>query len=531
MYKVYADDKLLHDDKQTTLVAGAKLTLELGKAGLFEFTIYPEHPYYTATKPLKTIIEVQRHGKPIFRGRVLDLKHGFYNEKQVTCEGELAFLLDSIVPPHAVSDSFSAYLDYIVGIHNAQVEAAKQFTVGNITVADFMPFEVVEDFNFLSSFETINKRMVEPSGGILQVRHADGKMYLDLISPSMDINNVSAQQITLGKNLLDIKRDTKGSEVFSGIIPLGAKLAESENRLDISSVNGGSYSISNTTAVAAYGKIFKTVIFENITDASTLLAKARTYLAENYAAVNSVEITAADLSGINPALDSFEVGQWVQLVSNKHYTAPQTFLVRKMTINLSRPAETKIEVGRTQQGLLESLGYTAENVKDVAGRLGRLSKKVLEMVLGISDAATKAETAQTTANNVSARVTVLENVQPYILNSGTTGIWTWRKYSDGTAECFGKINLSGVAVSAALGGWFRSETLFDATAYPYPISFSEAPAANLTFQTRNGSGAVLWVFSASAENAKQYLPQAYLIRPTTATGISGNINITARGKV
>ena len=153
------------------------------------------------------------------------------------------------------------------------------------------------------------------------------------------------------------------------------------------------------------------------------------------------------------------------------------------------------------------------------------------MVLGLSDATAKAETAQTTANNVSARVTVLEGVQPYVLDSGTNGIWTWRKYSDGTAECFGKINLSGVAVSAALGGWFRSETLFDATAYPYPISFSEAPAANLTFQTRNGSGAVLWVFSASAENAKQYLPQAYLIRPTTATGINGNINITVKGKV
>ncbi len=531
MYKVYADDKLLHDDKGKVLVAGAKLTLELGKAGLFEFTIYQNHPYYTAVKPLKTIIEVQRHGKPIFRGRVLDLKHGFYNEKQVTCEGELAFLLDSIVPPHAVSDSFSTYLDYIVGIHNAQVEASKQFTVGNVTVADFTPFEVVEDFNFLSSFETINKRMVEPSGGILQVRHADGKMYLDLLSPSVNISNVSAQQIKLGKNLLDIKRDTRGSEVFSGIIPLGAKLADSENRLDISSVNGGSYSISNATAVAAYGRIFKTVIFENITDAATLLSEARTYLAENFAAVNSVEITAADLSGINPELDSFQIGQWVKLVSDKHYTAPQTFLVRKMTINLSRPAETKIEVGRTQQGLLESLGYTAENVRDVAGRLGRLSKKVREMLLGLSSATTKAETAQTTANNVSDRVTVLEGVQPYVLDSGTTGIWTWRKYSDGTAECFGKINLSGVAVSAALGGWFRSETLFDATAHSYPITFSEAPAVNMTFQTRNGSGALLWLFSQDAATAQRYLPQCYLIRPTTATGINGNINITARGKV
>lgn len=545
MYKVYADGKLLHDDQLSIRLASAKLILELGKSGLFEFTIFQDHPYYTAIKPLKTIIEVQRHGKTIFRGRALDLKYGFYNEKQVTCEGELAFLLDSIVPPHAVSDSFSAYLDYIVGIHNMQVEANKRFAVGNVTVADFTPFEVVEDFNFLSSFETINKRMVEPSGGILQVRHESGIMYLDLLSPSVNISNVSAQQIRLGKNLLDIKRDTKGSEVFSGIIPLGAKLAESENRLDISSVNGGSYSISNATAVAAYGKIFKVVIFENITNASTLLSEARTYLAENFAAVNSVEITAADLSGINPALDTFEIGQWVELVSDKHYTAPQTFLVRKMTVNLSRPAETKIEVGRTQQGLLESLGYTSENVKDVAGRLGRLAKSVRDMASKLSGATTKAEaaataasnantkaeTAQTTANNVSARVTVLEKVQPYVIETGTTGIWKWKKFSDNTCEFFGKIPVTSADVSSALGGWFRGVNLYEATAYEYPVQMTEAPALSMMFQTRNGLAALLWAFSPDAATAQRYLPQSYLIRPTTATGISGNINIIGKGKV
>ena len=553
MHKVYAGNVLIHDDRLESIrIMNAQLSLEMGKSGLFEFTIYADHPYYTAIKPLKTIIEVQRHGKTIFRGRVLDLKYGFYNEKQVTCEGELAFLLDSIVGPHAISDSFSAYLDYVVGIHNSQVEAEKRFTVGSVTVADFMPFEVVEDFNFLTSYETINKRMVEPSGGILQVRHEGGTMYLDLLSPSMNISNVSAQQIKLGKNLLDIKRDTKGSAVFSGIIPLGAKINDTENRLDISSVNGGSYAISNATAVAAYGKIFKVVIFENITNASTLLSEARTYLAENFAAVNSIEITAADLSGINPALDTFEVGQWVELVSDKHFTAPQTFLIRKMVINLSRPAETKIEVGRTQQGLLESLGYTAENVRDVAGRLGRLAKSVRDIASRLgsatekanaaasaaSNAATKAAAAQTTASNaasaansVSERVTVLEKVQPYVIETGTTGIWKWKKFSDNTCEFFGKIPVTSAEVATALGGWFRGANLYEATAYEYPLQMTEAPALEMMFQTRNGLGALVWAFSQDAATAKQYLPQCYLIRPTTATGIHGNINIIGKGKL
>lgn len=545
MYKVYADGKLLHDDQLSVRVANAKLTLEMGKSGLLEFTIHQNHPYYTDVKPMKTLIEVHRHDKTIFRGRVLDLNYGFHNEKLVSCEGELAFLLDSIIAPHAISGSFSEYLDYVLYIHNEQVEEAKQFKVGNITVADFTPFDVVEDFEFMTSLDTLNKRMVEPSGGHLQVRHLYGDMYLDLLSPTMDMSNVSTQQIRLGKNLLDIERDTKGSEVFSGIIPLGAKIDDTERRLNISSVNGGSYAVTNADAVAAYGKIFKVVVFENIINANTLKSKATTYLAENFAAVNKIEITAADLSGLNPALDSFEVGQWVELVSDKHFTEKQTFLIRKMVINLSRPAETKIEVGRTQQGLTESLGYTAETIKDMSGRISTLA----ESVSGVSEkadsattaanaaqtaannAATKATAAQNTANNVNSRVTVLESVQPYVIESGTTGIFRWKKFSDNTCEFFGKIPVTSYDITAAIGNWFRGANLYDETAYAYPFTMTEAPAVEMTFQTRNGTAAIAWIFSADAETAQAYLPQCYLIRPVTGTGVQGNINIIGKGKL
>ena len=60
---------------------------------------------------------------------------------------------------------------------------------------------------------------------------------------------------------------------------------------------------------------------------------------------------------------------------------------------------------------------------------------------------------------------------------------------------------------------------------------TEAPALEMTFQTRNGMGAMLWVYSMDADTAQQYLPQSYLIRPSTATGIFGNINIIGKGKL
>lgn len=119
--------------------------------------------------------------------------------------------------------------------------------------------------------------------------------------------------------------------------------------------------------------------------------------------------------------------------------------------------------------------------------------------------------------------------QPMIIQSGQSGIWTYRKYSDGTSECFGKIVVSGIAVSSALGTWYRSANLYSETEYAYPISFSENPCVDLMFQTTNGNGAFVWAFSSSSSNALYYLPQSYLIRPVTATSVTGNINIIVKG--
>lgn len=531
MYKVTCDGKPLHDTYlQSLKIADGELTLELGKTGAFEFVIYPNHPYYDFVKPVVSIIEVSRNEQSIFRGRALNIKYGFHNEKQVYCEGELAFLLDSIVLPHAYYGSFVQYLDYILSVHNEQVEPEKRFEVGDRTVADFYPFDITEEFNFLTSFETINQRMVESSGGYLQARHKNGTMYLDLLAPEVDIGNVSAQKIRLGKNLLDIQKEIEGSEVFSGILPLGAKLGETENRVNIYNVNGGSYFITNDAAVAAYGKIFKVVIFEDITSASELLSKARVYLAEKFASVNTIEITAADLSGANPDLDSFNVGQWVEVVSDMHFDEPQTFLINKMEIKISNPAATKITVGRTKQGLTDRLGNVTDDIgnllsriQDVAGSIGDISEKA-------STAETKAATAATTASSVASRVTTLES-RPYITSAGTTGIWKWKKYSDNTCEFFGKVPVTNASVSSALGGWYRGENLYGSTDYAYPFTMTEAPALEVTFQTRNGLAAIAWVYSQDADTAQKYLPQCYLIRPTTATGIYGNINIVGKGKI
>lgn len=495
MYQVYVNNRVVFENGiEDYTLTQAVLNLEMGKSGSLEFTIYPNHLNFSAVEVMAPV-RVDRNYETLYTGRVLDLKYGFYGEKQVSCEGELAFLVDVMCPPHSYTGSFSGYLDYVLGIYNRMASAEKTIFTGNVTVSDFSPFTVTEKSEYRSAFDTLTNNMAQRSGGYLQIRYAaDGSRYLDLLSSDIAESNVSGQEIQLGRNLLDISRETRGEGMFSAIIPLGAKYANSEQRLNINTVNSNNDFIVNTTAEKlCKGRIYRTVIFDNITNATTLKTDGTRYLAENYAGEYSVEITSADLSGLDASVDFFRIGQWVRVYNEYHFgSTPQLFLVQKLTINLLKPSENKLVIGKVKKGFTEEVASLSNSVENIQ---------------------------------------VPEAVQPYVIESGTTGIFSWKKFSDKTCEFFGKVPITSADVTSALGNWYRGPNLYEATAYEYPFQMTEAPAVEMNFQTRNGLAALLWISSIDAATAQKYLPQAFLIRPTTATGIFGNINIIGKGKL
>ena len=494
MYQVYVGNHLVFENGlEDTPLAHASVELETGKSGSFEFTIYPGHPAFDAVERMAQVT-VSREYTAIYTGRVLDIKIGFYGEKQVSCEGDLAFLLDVLIPPHTYTGSLTGYLDHVLALYNQRADNEHLFLAGTVTVAEYSPFTVKETTEYKTALDLINAHLVANSGGYLRTRYEGGNRYLDLISEAADASNISGQSIELGTNMLDIIREQKGGDMFSVIVPLGAKLEGSEKRLDISSVYGGNTHIVNTAAVAlCKGRIYRQVVFDNITNAQTLLTTGSQYLADHYAGEYTIEVTAADLSGQDASIDFFRVGQWVRVYNEKHFGyTPQLFLVKKISINLLRPAENKITIGKVQKGFTDEVASIQSSVESI---------------------------------------NVPEAQQPYVMRSGTTGIWSWKVFSDNTCEFFGKIPVLSADVTSALGTWYKGVQLYDATAYEYPVQMTEAPAVNITFVTRNGLGAFAWVYSPDADTAQKYCPQCYLVRPTTATGIHGNLNVFGKGKV
>ena len=385
MYRVYCDGLPIYNDKLEGLkIFSPSLDFELNKTGSFSFTLYPDHPYYGSIQKLKSIITVYQEDYLLFRGRVLDDEIGFYNERKVTCEGELAFLLDSIKRPYDFTGSVAEYLALLLDSHNAQVDETKRFTLGNVTVTDPNDYIVRSNIDYTDTWKEMNDKLLTLLGGFLSVRHADGVAYLDYLA---DFALLSPQKIEFGKNLLDQKRIIKGADVATVVIPLGAKLKDAEGkdtdkRLTIESVNGGADFIEDAAAISQYGTIVKTVIFDDVTIAENLKAKGQAYLSSLVKLPESIELTAADLATVSTAFSSFHLGTYVDVVSKPH-GLNQKFLVRKLSINLLDPAANKLTLGGVFEGLAVSLKGLTDTQGKIINEISESVRKASEAVYNV----------------------------------------------------------------------------------------------------------------------------------------------------
>lgn len=404
MYKVYCDSYLLYHSKLENLkIFNASVELELNKTGSFDFTIYPDHPYYNLIKKLKSIISVFQDDYLLFRGRVLDEDVGWHNEKAVICEGELAFLLDSIQRPYSFTGSIIDFLSMLITNHNAQVDAEKQFTLGKVTVTDPNDYIVRSDIDYVNTWDVINQKLIDLLGGYIIIRHEDGINYLDYLS---EINLLAPQVIKFGKNLIDLKRVRKGEDIATVIIPLGAKLKDesgqdTETRLTINDVNGGVDFAQDPDAIAQYGTIVKSVIFEDVTDPENLKAKGQVHLSDSVNLWETIELTAADLATVDKTITSFHLGTQVRAVSEPH-GLDQRFLVSKLSIMLLDPAANKMTLGKV-------IPAFSEAVKGISDGQVLILQTVEKTAQAASEAVYNVEQNLLASINVSA-----ENIQSVV---------------------------------------------------------------------------------------------------------------------
>lgn len=318
MFYIYADGQSIYQppEEDCTLIS-PRLTLEIGKAGSLEFSVPPTHKFYDQLRQLKTPITVELDDVEIFRGRILSNQRDFNNIRKIYCEGDLAYLVDSVQKSEKYKGTTHELFRKIVEAHNARMEPEKQFRVGQITVEDREIIVTGQsdqtedpdtgDFDYKqiainsmsnewkTSLDYIENYLIDYCGGYLRTRREGDVIYLDYVE---NYGNKAPQEIAFGVNMIDLTEEANAEELFTVLIPLG------DENLTIASVNNGSDELIDEEGVAAYGRIIKTQVFDNVNQASTLLENGKRFL-ENHANLSvTLTVKALDIHLIDRSVQS-----------------------------------------------------------------------------------------------------------------------------------------------------------------------------------------------------------------------------------
>lgn len=350
MITIYSDSKKIYDPRIEKLqLEEAELSQAKNKAGTLKFIIPTDHEYADlAITPGVTRVTVKEDDETLFKGRIIKNNPDFWGDTEHTAEGDLAYLNDTIVRPYEFSGSPREYFTFLITQHNAQVEKERQFEVGRVTVADPNDYIVRSSAQYPSTWEELETKLLDSMGGFLVERWEDGVTYLDYLA---EIRENNEQVAKYGENIVDIDRIKEIDSGFAtAVIPLGKKQEAEDGKeaqyLTIKSINNGKDYVQNDDAVSKYGLILKTVEHEDVTLPENLLRKGKEDLTEAIKSVESITVTAADLSGTGVKVESFHFMKNVHCVSKRHgldFRSPVVSLTR----NLLDRSDYKITVGNT----------------------------------------------------------------------------------------------------------------------------------------------------------------------------------------
>lgn len=320
----------------------------------FTFTMLPSNVGFSLIKDFKTLVKVfnTNTNKTEFFGRSLyttaDMAESGMITKEVVCESLFGYLCDSIqtyVEEMNFGGGARDFLETVIGCHNSLVEPEKRFTLRNIAKTSGIYCGIQRE----NTWDTIKKKLLDTDGGEITFEVVGDTIYLDYAE---QIGEVKTTEIALSRNMKSITRERNPSDYITRLIPLGAKKENSEQRLDISSVNDGKIYIDDEAAIAEYGIHVGVKEWDDITQPLNLLNTGRAWMRNNSKIPVRYSITALDLALLGLDIDYLEVGNSHPLV-NSLIGVDDVARIIKKTIDVCEEVNSTIDIGDKFKTLTE----------------------------------------------------------------------------------------------------------------------------------------------------------------------------------
>lgn len=345
IYRIKLDDNDIYGTQPDLSLVSPSVSIELNSAGSSRFTMPKGHKYYDAPRILTSDVDIYENDNLIWFGRVLEINMSMNLDKEIICEGPLAFFNDSIQRPRKY-DNTPIYVIFqdIITNHNNYTSQNRRFTIGRVNVQNI---NVSYEINYEKTKDILETLCLNSIGGYFFFRKEDGINYIDWLE---DLEEESIQPVKFGLNIVDISKYINGSDLRTAILPLGQEI--DGQRITITSVYGGSDFV-DSDAVNTYGRILEVVEFDDIGRPDELLSAAQKWLSYQQFDPITIKCDAAELNYLDDAYPTFSVGQLIHVESTPHLIDTNLPLI-SIEINMDS-AVKKISIGTPEKRELSEI--------------------------------------------------------------------------------------------------------------------------------------------------------------------------------
>ena len=387
--------KTIHDPyspRGGTVIVG-EINQALNTIHEFSFAIPFTHPLYNKMVPFKSIVEVVNlyDGKVEFVGRVLTSTNEMTTDgfaQKVVCEDFLSYLHDSAQWFQKLPNQGAApYLTEILRVANGEVEDYKRINLGTCTVNSRTdkPWRYL---GYESTWDCVRERIINNIGGYLTIYERNTRLYVDWTA---QIGKTKKSPLQIGKNIKSASRALDFDGLATQIMPIGADIQKdhpdedqspdvTREQLTIWHVNNNSAYLVDEDLMKEFGVIRKAVIWTEIDDPKTLLARGKQYLRNQKIALAKWTISAVERYLIDNRYDKFEIGNKHPII-NAPLSGIETLQILEKKIDILNPQSVDLTIGSQSQSLsayqlqLQEAENSIERLKALKDQLAALKNK------------------------------------------------------------------------------------------------------------------------------------------------------------
>lgn len=337
---------------------------ETNGAGKLTFAVRFHHPSLLFFRRYEGIVSLYDDWLLLFRARIVDIKTDHFGSCYVECEGVLAFLNDTIVPPytfnehssiHPIADTgiscrYPLFIEELIGMHNAMSPQSHQFAFIDETGGAYSDLKfTTSSQSYDTAWTNILTKGLNNIGGYLEVRYTDIENQLVLRS---SITRRSTQSIRQGVNLKSLRIGSDGEPFATSIYPISKYTDENgkQQTIGVASVNDNVDYIDNPGAVSQYGRIVRFVQYEGISSPLELKRIATADLVNKYLTRPTVyEVEAVDVTNIDQTAP-LEVDTLVPIISTKP-EVNTVELLNVMDVDLVNPQNLQLKFNDSVRSL------------------------------------------------------------------------------------------------------------------------------------------------------------------------------------